>query len=410
MLIQKVALDWLFCLAIIAMLLLALRLLLRWSGGRKRERTVRGLHGDQRGSVQSLSFVLTLPVFIMIIMAIVQIGQIMLAQVIVEYAALASARAASVWTSTFTTKTIGAPDQQGNTGQQSTTAQQRNCLGDRRDRIDNDATVARYRIVTSNKMYTKVGQIQKAAHMACLPICPSRWPYQEAPTFQQTDTEQTYDSLVKAYQEMAGEHSTASQQAIADRLKKKYAYSEKNTHVDIEIEHPLQSEPPLDQVYDKGYQYNRVYEKGASELPRKMFAVNWPNCDASGCCRVISYAPAYFGKSYEDQCPASPRSPEEDFGERFNFKHNQIGWQDRITVTVTHHLALLPGPGKILSRMMHGDAASRSIGDTVEQQEGDSSAADGILYTWPLVAKASTTNEGNLSILRYEYPFSGSGE
>ena len=106
MLIEKVALDWLFALSIAAILLLSLRLLLRLSGGRKRQRTVWGLHGDQRGSVQSLSFVLTLPLFIMIIMAIVQIGQIMMAQVVVEYAALASARAASVWTSTFT-KTIG---------------------------------------------------------------------------------------------------------------------------------------------------------------------------------------------------------------------------------------------------------------------------------------------------------------
>ena len=94
--------------------------------------------------------------------------------------------------------------------------------------------------------------------------------------------------------------------------------------------------------------------------------------------------------------------------EAFSYAPNQIGWQDRITVTVTHHLALLPGPGKILSRMIHGDAASPGIGDKVDQQKGNSSEADGILYTWPLVAKASTLNEGNLSILRYEYRFSSS--
>ena len=94
--------------------------------------------------------------------------------------------------------------------------------------------------------------------------------------------------------------------------------------------------------------------------------------------------------------------------EAFSYAPNQIGWQDRITITVTHHLALLPGPGKILSRMIHGDAASPGIGDKVEQQQGNANEADGILYTWPLVAKASTLNEGNLSILRYEYPFSRS--
>lgn len=251
MLIEKVALDWLFALSIAAMLLLALRLLLRLSGGRKPQRTVWGLHGDQRGSVQSLSFVLTLPLFIMIIMAIVQIGQIMMAQVVVEYAALASARAASVWTPTYTTL-------------EGESEQQRNCLGDRRELIEKDQAAARYRITTSAKTYTKVGQIQKAAHMACLPICPSRWPYPGEPTFADPESEEAQKVIAKAYLQMAGEHSSASEQAVSDRVKKKYAYSEKNTHVEIEIEHPS-NEPPFhppstgQTLYDYAYQANPAY-------------------------------------------------------------------------------------------------------------------------------------------------------
>ena len=142
--------------------------------------------------------------------------------------------------------------------------QQRNCLGDRRELIEKDQAAARYRITTSGKTYTKVGQIQKAAHMACLPICPSRWPYPGEPTFASPKSEEAQKVIAKAYLQMAGEHSTASEQAVSDRVKKKYAYSEKNTHVEIEIEHPS-NEPPFhppstgQTLYDYAYQANPAY-------------------------------------------------------------------------------------------------------------------------------------------------------
>ena len=55
------------------------------------------LHRDEVGSVQSLSFVLTLPMFIMIMMMIVQVSQLMIGKVVVHYAAYAAARSAAVW-------------------------------------------------------------------------------------------------------------------------------------------------------------------------------------------------------------------------------------------------------------------------------------------------------------------------
>ena len=55
------------------------------------------LHRDEVGSVQSLSFVLTLPLFIMIMMMIVQVSQLMIGTVVVHYAAFAAARSAAVW-------------------------------------------------------------------------------------------------------------------------------------------------------------------------------------------------------------------------------------------------------------------------------------------------------------------------
>src|SRR5262245_46550230 len=55
------------------------------------------LHADQRGSVQSLSFVLTVPIFVMLMLLAVQITQLMIGLIVVQYAAYAAARSASVW-------------------------------------------------------------------------------------------------------------------------------------------------------------------------------------------------------------------------------------------------------------------------------------------------------------------------
>ncbi len=52
---------------------------------------LRQLHADQRGSAQSLSFVLTLPLFVMILLLIVQVSQLMIGTVVVHYAAYAAA-------------------------------------------------------------------------------------------------------------------------------------------------------------------------------------------------------------------------------------------------------------------------------------------------------------------------------
>ena len=72
-------------------------LLARASNARFEPGRLRRLHGDQAGGVQSLSFVLTLPLFVMVMMFIVQVSQVMIAQIVVEYAAYAGARSAAVW-------------------------------------------------------------------------------------------------------------------------------------------------------------------------------------------------------------------------------------------------------------------------------------------------------------------------
>jgi len=231
MVFEKVAFYWLVCLAIVALLLGGLRFLIALSGAQRRTRGFAGLHQDQRGSVQSLSFVMTLPLFIMIMMGIIQIGQIMLAKVVVEYAALSSTRAATVWMSQYTF-TQG---RDGQTGQPSQT-EQRNCVGGVNVTIDRSNST--YRIPTETIENSSKGmRIALAAQLACLPICPSRWPSASEPSLSVTH-QKTHASLVKAYSAMAGEKNTAPEEAISRRLKNKLAYSLANTKIEIEMEHP----------------------------------------------------------------------------------------------------------------------------------------------------------------------------
>ena len=55
------------------------------------------LHADEGGSAQALSFVLTLPIFVWVMLFIVQVSQLMIATIAVNYAAFAAARSAIVW-------------------------------------------------------------------------------------------------------------------------------------------------------------------------------------------------------------------------------------------------------------------------------------------------------------------------
>ncbi|HTI50110.1 MAG TPA: hypothetical protein VL475_04135 [Planctomycetaceae bacterium] len=75
----------------------ALWLVLRFSGARLAIGKLRRLHGCEAGSVQTLSFVLTLPLFIMLLMFIVQVADLMIAIGVIHYAAFAAARSAIVW-------------------------------------------------------------------------------------------------------------------------------------------------------------------------------------------------------------------------------------------------------------------------------------------------------------------------
>src|SRR5688500_11401447 len=93
--IVEACLPWL---ALIVAMVVMLRILIVLSGARWQPAVLKRIHSDEGGAVQSLSFVVTPPVFMMILMLIVQVSQLMIATVVVHYAAFAAARAAIVWT------------------------------------------------------------------------------------------------------------------------------------------------------------------------------------------------------------------------------------------------------------------------------------------------------------------------
>src|SRR2546423_81522 len=115
-------------------------------------RSCLALHADQQGSVQSLSFVLTVPFFIMLMLLAVQITQLMIGEMIVHYAAFAAARSASVW--------IAADDG----------VLSENRIGQRQELYQNDVGIV-YQIQPGSMKYERIRQ---AAALACVSIAPSR--------------------------------------------------------------------------------------------------------------------------------------------------------------------------------------------------------------------------------------------
>ena len=84
----RACLPWLAWLGVSC---LALALLCRASRAKLDLSRVSRLHGNEVGSVQGLSFVLVLPFFVTIVLFIVQVSQLMIGTIVVQYAAFAGA-------------------------------------------------------------------------------------------------------------------------------------------------------------------------------------------------------------------------------------------------------------------------------------------------------------------------------
>lgn len=312
--------------AAFAMLALLMRVSHRKISGKEIWQRIQQLHHCERGAVQSLSFVLTLPFFIVICLFIVQVSQLMIGVMVVHYAAYASARAAVVWIPAevdglFQNK-LGPP-------------------------ITTDAPVlltADGNLVRENFKYRRIFE---AAALACAPISPSR------DVGYQPDELSSGAALVmkELYESVSPE--SAQNARIPDRIENKLGYSFQNTAVRLEFR-------------DKN---------------------------------------TYPGPTYNPRVPV--RDPETGNVLRDNtggvvrsWDPHEVGWEDPVRVLVTHELALLPGPGRVLAKyLVRSDEQPDRVAERIDSRPTTTRER---LYTTSLVASATLTNEGFKSVMPYE--------
>lgn len=309
------ALIFLQCVAVV---------MVRVDAGKLRWRKLFRLLRDQRGGVQSLSFVLTLPLFVMVILLIVQVSQIMIGTVVVHYAAFAGARSAIVWIPAE----AGDPEGANRIGwylPDPDVPDQQIPILDPDDPGYGPAEGGVTMLVAPEG--PKYEKILTAAVLACMPISPSRdlgLGLEGRATWAAQLIEQAYDGLVP---------TADTNLRVAARLRNKLAYAMSQTRVEVRFFHP-NSEPPL----------------------------------------VTHFVPHDPGEFY----------------------FNELGWQDQITVTVHHNMALLPGPGRLLAR-----PSPRPEGGT--DRTAQRIGRVGNVYTLPLSASITLGNEGRKSMIPYQH-------
>lgn len=200
-------------LLVLAVCFVLLRFLARASGARWDWSRLERVHCCEQGGVQSLAFVLTFPLFLAILMLIVQISQLMVAQMVVHYAAFAAVRAACVW---IPAEVCGSADEPANW--QSVYPQASSA-------IDSQSLVS----IGPSLVSPKLQQIRSAAVQAIAPICPSAdLGSTSFPSMANLERiaaqQQAYAALVPASQ---------ANIRIPSRLRNKLVYADQNTVVTL---------------------------------------------------------------------------------------------------------------------------------------------------------------------------------
>ena len=336
--------------------LLALIVVIRISGCRLDLRRLAHLHRCERGGVQSLSFVLTLPVFVMIVMFVVQVSQLMIAQVVVNYAAYGAARSLSAWVPQHVVET----DDQGHSTDLFGRDHLQNVIPD--NRLSPSQSVGYYYVGGSRQdgfvggvggqTTENIAKLEfpfRSDVAACATISPSR----QLGLNLTTDARDHFLATRTAWQQFIGPAATASNNG---RLYSKYSYSYWNTELWIRFQ----------------------------------------NLDSN------------IGPTHNPlNCPAH------------SHRSNEIGWRDPITITVRHNLALLPGPGRFLAkhlvrpggppdmvshrisqwagprRQINANTAAGSAGSAHDPQYNRR------VYATTVWARATVTNDGIKSLVPY---------
>ena len=313
----------------------ALAVVVRIAGGQWRWSRLRRMHQCESGSVQTLSFVLTLPAFMLLAMFIVQVSQVMIAIAIVHQAAFAAARSAIVWIPATTVmpqsdSVLEPPNLLAGTD-----------LGQTRFPYWATQSLQKRNVNTG----TKAERIWRAAVLACAPAAPS-W----KTTVRDAPGTQVSESLFQFYTRLVPR--TAGNAAMRGRLQRKLDYASWNTLVELRGRDADSSTGPTYNPYP-GYWSSRRDDLTGQSVP---FWVDW---DPS-----------------------------------------QVGWEDPVTVSVYHNFALLPGPGRFLSKQLSGsgvpDLVSRHLHDLQQATPGVFQKG---LYVVPLQAHATLQVEGLKSVI-----------
>jgi len=341
--------------------LLALFVLIRVSGCRLNLRRLGQLHRCQRGGVQSLSFVLTLPLFVMLVMLVAQVSQLMIGQVVVNYAAYGAARSLAAWVPQLVVEI----DPNQGTGPFGLGSHPQNVIRDNRlapgvsfgywhvGGSREDGFVGGAQGQATEHIY-KLDFPFRSAVAACATISPSR----QLGLKLTSGARDHFLATRTAWQRFAGPDVSASTNA---RLYNKYCYSYWNTELWIRFE----------------------------DLNSKSKATYNP-----------SNSPSRANIPYE------------------------IGWRDPITVTVRHNLALLPGPGRFLAKhLVRSDGPPDLVSHRISQWAGprrqvapgggSPSSGGGAhdplynrrVYTTTVWARATVTNDGIKSLIPYVHAF-----
>ncbi len=207
---RQILIDCWPYLAAIVVSVVIMRLLIAFSGARIRVSQLKKLHGDESGGVQSLAFVLTIPVFTMFLMFIVQMSQLVIAQVVIHYSAFAAARSAIVWIPAYS-------------GQEYA-----NEIGNGKSLVSSEGSLDVYEISEGTEKYER---IRRAAAMACMSICPSR----DIGASSGGSSSDALTSIQNAY--LMAAPSQESNGQIETRLSNKLNYALGNTQVTIQVRH-----------------------------------------------------------------------------------------------------------------------------------------------------------------------------
>lgn len=188
----------------------AVWLVVRLAGGRLDLAKLGRVHSCESGGVQTLSFVLTLPLFVMLVLFIVQISQLMIGIAVVHYAAFAAARSAIVWLPAETSLV-----EQANIVAPGTFDEN---LGKYPEWITQTHSGQECRALGLEKLL----RIWRAAAIACVPISPSRQvlPGAAAPSPVSQQLTQFYKALVP---------KTANNPYMSTRIERKADYAQYNT-------------------------------------------------------------------------------------------------------------------------------------------------------------------------------------